>query len=117
MPPFRLLPVWAVPWLLLAARAVAAASGQSAGLAGWQAGLVAGDNAQPVFDNAVASVRNWLAAGGVPARNIRVLSARPQGATPQGGVPGAAEPASAGRVLAEVAALRPGPSEGCFVFL
>src|SRR3954451_6481283 len=112
MPPFRLLPVWAVLCLLLAVRAVAAASGQSAGLAGWQAVLVAGDNAQPVFDNAVASVRNWLTAGGVPAQNIRVLSAMPRG-----GVLGAAEPASAERVLAEVAALRPGPGEGCLVFL
>ena len=122
MPPFRLLPVWAVLCLLLAARAVAAASGQSAGLAGWQAVLVAGDNAQPVFDNAVASVRSWLTAGGMPAQNIRVLSAMPQGvtpqgATPQGGVLGVAEPASAERVLAEVAALRPGPGEGCLVFV
>src|SRR3954471_8300332 len=109
MPPFRLLPVWAVLCLLLAVRAVAAASGQSAGRAGWQAVLVAGDNAQPVFDNAVASVQNWLASGGVPAPNIHVLSATP--------VEGKAEPASAERVLSRIAALRPGPGEACLVFV
>src|SRR3954471_11763768 len=113
MPPFRLLPVWAVLCLLLAVRAVAAASGQSAGRAGWRAVLVAGDNAQPVFDNAVASVRNWLTAGGVPAQNIHVLRAAPQG----GGGEGAAEPASAERILARIAALRPAPGEGCLVFV
>jgi hypothetical protein len=111
----RLLPVWAVLCLLLTAASVAAVSGQLASsLAGWQAALVAGDNAQPVFDNAVASVRDWLEAGGVPARNIHVLSATPQGAT-RG--EGAAAPASAERVLAEIAALRPGPGEGCLVFV
>ena len=82
---------------------------------GWQAVLVAGDNAQPVFDNAVAAVRNWLAAGGVPAQNIHVLSAT-QGAT-QGARQGAAEPASAERVLARIAALRPAPGEGCLSLL
>src|SRR3954452_9469474 len=105
MSPLRILLTWAALCLPLAAQALAA----DASPAGWQAVLVAGDNAQPVFDNAVASVRNWLTAGGVPAQNIRVLSAMPQGATPQGGVPGAAEPASAERILAEVAALRPVP--------
>ena len=92
--------------LLLAAEAVAAGSSPS----GWQAVLVAGDNAQPVFDNAVAAVRNWLASGGVPAPNIHVLSATP--VRGQG-----AEPASAERVLARIAALRPGPGEGCLVFV
>src|ERR1051325_6427144 len=101
LPPVRLLALWAVAlWLLAlgaalcllpAADSVAAVASPS----GWQTVLVAGDNAQPVFDNAVASVRNWLTAGGVPAQNIHVLSA-----TPQGSVLGAADPASAERVLA-----------------
>src|SRR5215475_1234955 len=41
----------------------------------WQAVLVAGDNAQPVFDNAVTAFRDWLASIGVPASNIHQLSA------------------------------------------
>src|SRR5690348_2545153 len=104
MSPLRILLVCAALWLLPAVAALAA-SGQSAtSPAGWQAVLVAGDNAQPVFDNAVASVRNWLVTGGVPAQNLHVLTA-----TPQSPVLGAAEPASAERVLARIAALRPGP--------
>jgi hypothetical protein len=114
MSPIRILLVWAALCLPLAVGAAAAVSGPS----GWQAVLVAGDNEQPVFDNAVASVRDWLASGGVPARNIHVLSAT-QGAsgrtTAQG--EGAAEPASAERVLARIAALRPAPGEACLVFI
>jgi hypothetical protein len=90
-------------------------SGQSGSSpSGWQAVLVAGDNAQPVFDNAVAAVRNWLEAGGVPARNIQVLSAAAHGAAQ---AQGATEPASAERILARIAAMRPAPGEGCFVFI
>ena len=59
MSPLRILLTWATLCLLLAAEAVAAESS----LSGWQAVLVAGDNAQPVFDNAVAAVQNWLASG------------------------------------------------------
>ena len=90
---------------MLAAQAVAADASPS----GWRAVLVAGDNAQPVFDNAVNAVQNWLASGGVPGPNIHVLSATP--------VEGKAEPASAERVLARIAALRPGPGEACLVFV
>lgn len=127
MPPLRILLIWAALYLLLAVEAAAAASGPGPG--GWQAVLVAGDNAQPVFDNAVAAVRDRLEGGGVPAQNIHVLSAAPQGVTTQGvttqgvttrGAPqgeGAAEPASAERVLADIAGLHPGPGEGCLVFV
>jgi hypothetical protein len=110
MSPIRILLVWAALCLLLAAEAIAAVSSPS----GWRAVLVAGDNAQPVFENAVGSVRNWLVSGGVPAQNIHLLSAT-QGAMPGDGV--TAEPASAERVLARIAALRPGPGEGCLVFV
>ncbi len=106
MSPLRILPVWATLCLLLAAEAVAAISNPS----GWQAVLVAGDNAEPVFENAVAAVRNWLVSGGLPAQNIQTLSA-----TQGTGV--ATEPASAERVLGRIAALRPGPGEGCLVFI
>ncbi|MGD9616590.1 MAG: C13 family peptidase [Alphaproteobacteria bacterium] len=106
MPPIRVLLVWIASWLLLVVEAVAAVSSPS----GWQAVLVAGDNAEPVFDNAVAAFRGFLASGGVPTRNIHVLTAT-QGA----GV--AAEPASSERVLGRIAALRPGPGEACLVFI
>jgi hypothetical protein len=103
---FRLL-ICAVLCLLPADAAVAAAAKPS----GWRAVLVAGDNAEPVFDNAVASARNWLMSGGVPARNIQVLSATPEGrAAP-------AEPASSERILARIAGLRPARGEGCLVFI
>src|ERR1044071_6738481 len=87
MPPLRPLLFLAALCLLLTAEAIAARSGPT----GWRVVLVAGDNAQPVFDNAVAAVRNWLTAGGVPAQNIQVLSA-----TPRQDAGAAAEPAWAG---------------------
>ena len=111
MPSLRIFPLWAALCLLLAANAAAAIPTPS----GWQAVLVAGDNAQPVFDNAVASVRNWLETGGVPAENIHVLSATSRGTTNGGGA--AAEPALAERILARIAALHPAPGEACLVFI
>jgi hypothetical protein len=107
MPPIRFLPIWAALCLLLTVEAVAAVSIPS----GWRAVLVAGDNAEPVFDNAVASVRHWLTSGGVPAWNIHALSATP------GGRAAPAEPASSERILARIAALHPARGEGCLVFI
>jgi hypothetical protein len=78
---------------------------------GWQAVLVAGDNAQPVFDNAVAAVSNWLAARGVPASDIHRLSASPPPGAPT------TEPASAKRVLRQIASLPARPGERCLVFI
>lgn len=104
--PIRIFLVWAALCLLLAVEAIAAVANPSK----WQAVLVAGDNAQPVFDNAVASLRDWLASGGVPAQNIHAFSAtQKEGA--------AAEPASAERILARIAGLQPGPGGGCLVFV
>jgi hypothetical protein len=64
--------LWAVMWLggepALGARATASP---------WQAVLVAGDNAEPVFDNAVDALARWLGAGGVAISDIRRLSANP----------------------------------------
>jgi hypothetical protein len=78
-------------------------------VSGWQAVLVAGDDAEPVFDNAVAAIDRWLVAHGVPQNAIRRLSAKPAG--PQ------IEPAALPRVLASIAALHPGRGGGCFVFI
>src|SRR5712691_5228399 len=41
----------------------------------WQAILVAGDDAQPVFDNAVDALAQWLSTSGVPSSDIHRLSA------------------------------------------
>jgi hypothetical protein len=96
--------LWAVALLVTAPAAPAWAKG-------WQAVLVAGDNAEPVFDNAIEAVGGWLSSIGVPANAIYRLSAsaRPFATT--------SEPASARLVLGRVAALRPAPGEGCFVFI
>jgi hypothetical protein len=77
----------------------------------WQGVLVAGDNAEPVFDNAVEAMARWLVGIGVTSSDIYRLSAnaRPFGA--------AEEPASARLILGRVAALRPNRNEGCFVFI
>ena len=41
----------------------------------WQVVLAAGDDAEPVFDNATRALSERLAAAGVPAANIHRLSA------------------------------------------
>ncbi|MBV9654070.1 MAG: hypothetical protein JOZ42_05860, partial [Acetobacteraceae bacterium] len=74
--------------------------------------LVAGDASLPVFDNAAESVAKRLVAGGAVAPDrLRRLSASPAAVTRTGG-----RPASLPNVLDAVAALRPGPGGGCFVF-
>lgn len=78
----------------------------------WQAVLVAGDNAQPVFDNAVTTVTHWLQQQGEPAADIHRLSASRAAA----GDP-SVEPATTERVLQRIASLRPRPGERCLVFI
>jgi hypothetical protein len=96
---------------LCALALLAAAAAVPARAAGWQAVLVAGDNAEPVFDNAVEAVNRWLLGIGVAAGHIYRLSAS---ARP---FYSATEPASARLILGRVAALRPGRGEGCFVLI
>jgi hypothetical protein len=77
----------------------------------WQAVLVAGDDREPVFDNAVETFARWLFAAGDPEADIHRLSAdQPAGSA-------AREPASAERLLARIAGLRPRAGEGCLVFI
>ena len=102
--PRLLFRLWALG-LLLAASFPAPAQA-----AGWKAVLVAGDNAEPVFDNAVEAMNRWLQSIGVAASDIFRLSANVQPFS-------APEPASARLILGRVAALRPGRGEGCFVFI
>jgi hypothetical protein len=79
--------------------------------AGWQAVLVAGDNAEPVFDNAIEAVGRWLLSIGAAPGDIYRLSAS---ARP---FMSASEPASARLILGRIAALRPARGDGCFVFI
>ncbi|HEV8678989.1 MAG TPA: C13 family peptidase [Stellaceae bacterium] len=88
-----------------ASLAAAPASGR------WQVVLVAGDNAEPVFDNAVAAVSDWLQADGVRTATIHRLSASPPARDP------AIEPASVARVLRRIASLQARPGERCLVFI
>jgi hypothetical protein len=77
----------------------------------WRVVLVAGDTAQPVFDNAVRAVSLWLVEHGVAKADIHRLTASASGRDP------AVEPATLQRVLNRVADLQAGPGEGCFVFV
>ena len=77
----------------------------------WRAVLVAGDTAQPVFDNAVNAVGLWLAEHGVGESDIHRLAAS---ASPRGP---SIEPATLDRVLGRIASLHARPGEGCFVFV
>jgi hypothetical protein len=112
MPPRRALcctvivALWAVLWL-----GCGLALGAGAAESRWQAVLVAGDNAEPVFDNAVEAMAHWLADRGVPRSDIHRLSASrtPRDAT--------AEPASAQRILQRIASLPARPDAGCLVFI
>jgi hypothetical protein len=108
MPLRLLLSLCAVAFLLLGDKPAGAAAPNPSG---WETVLVAGDNAEPVFDNAVAALASWLTSHGVPPRDIRRLSATQRGGD------ATAEPASAERVLSRIASLRPQSGEGCFVFI
>jgi hypothetical protein len=74
---------------------------------GWKAVLVAGDDHEPAFDNAVDAMAGKLASFGVPRSSIALLKAsayNEHGATL----------ANIRRAFTE---LHPGPTEGCFVFV
>ena len=85
--------------------------GVAASASPWQAVLVAGDNAQPVFDNAVDAITHWVAERGVPISDIHRLSASRTPADPS------VERASADRVLQRIASLRERPGGGCLIFI
>jgi hypothetical protein len=104
MPPRLIARFCAVLLLLLAAAPAVAAPG-------WRVVLVAGDNAEPVFDNAVAAMARWLVAAGVAAGDIHRLSAAPTARDP------IAEPASASRILHAIAAIGAQPGDRCLVFI
>jgi len=77
----------------------------------WQVVLVAGDTAQPVFDNAVKAMNLWLSGHGVAEADIHRFAASAGPHDPTTG------PATLDRVLGRIAALRSRPGDGCFVFI
>jgi len=77
----------------------------------WQVVLAAGDDSEPVFDNATREMTRRLAAGGVPIDNIHRLSAS---ATELGGK---VELAFADILLRRIAELPAKPGDRCLVFL
>src|SRR4029077_14744942 len=95
-----LVGLWVARWQVLPAEPAAP---------GWHAVLVAGDNAQPVFDNAVGALARWLSDRGVPIADIHRLSASQQPRDP------AVEPASVEHVLQRIASLRPQRGERCLI--
>ena len=80
-------------------------------MAEWRVVLVAGDNGEPAFDNAVDAVARWLVERGVPPRDIHRLSASPLARNPS------IEPASVRRVLQGIVDLGARPGERCLVFI
>jgi hypothetical protein len=77
----------------------------------WQVVLAAGDDAEPVFDNATRALSQRLSAAGVPATNIHRLSA----SAAELGV--AVEPALASVLLQRIAALPARPGDRCLIYL
>lgn len=74
---------------------------------GWKAVLIAGDDKEPAFDNAVDAMAGKLAEFGVPSSNIAILKATEQGRQ-------AATDANAADAFA---GLDPAATDGCFVFI
>jgi hypothetical protein len=97
--------------LLILALPVSGSAVQPAPSSNWQVVLAAGDDAQPVFDNAANEMQRRLAAAGVPASNIHRLSA----SAPE--IEAGADPASVEMLLRRVAELPARPGDRCLIFL
>jgi hypothetical protein len=102
-------------WLVASSLALALIGGgwrpTFAGGGNWQVVLAAGDDAEPVFDDAAKTLARRLRAAGVPAVDIHRLSA--SDAELRSGV----EPATAENLLRRVANLPARPGDRCLVFL
>ncbi len=77
----------------------------------WQVVLAAGDDAEPVFDNATRTIETRLIAAGVPSSNIHRLSAS------DAAIGAGAEPATANNLLRRIAELPAQPGDRCLVYL
>ena len=103
----------ALRWLMAAALAFAASGSGAAEMpvGGWQVVLAAGDDAEPVFDDATRTLAAMFAASGVAAGDIHRLSASPDE------IAAGVEPADKTSLLRRIGELPAQPGEGCFVFL
>jgi hypothetical protein len=77
----------------------------------WQAVLVAGDTAQPVFDNAMKAMGLWLVQHGVAEADIHRLAAS------AGERDANVVSATLNHVLGSITALHAHAGDGCFVFI
>ena len=106
---------WRTSWVVaaLAGLTLFGAPGAAAPvMAGsWQVVLAAGDDAQPVFDDATRTLARRLRAAGVPAAHIHRLSAD------AAQIHRGAEPATLEDLLRRIARLPVRPGDRCFVFL
>jgi hypothetical protein len=74
---------------------------------GWKAILIAGDDKEPAFDNAVDGMADKLAAFGVQRSNMTILKASGHDRSA----------ATKENIRAAFAGLKPAATEGCFVFI
>jgi hypothetical protein len=95
----------ALGWLGTAPAGAAGASGT------WHVVLAAGDDAEPVFDNATHEMGRRLAAAGVPLGSIHRFSAS------AAELAAGAEPATAELLLRRIAELPARPGDECLIFL
>jgi hypothetical protein len=75
--------------------------------AAWKAVLIAGDNSEPAFDNAVDAMAEKLVGFGVQPQDIAVLKASASDG----------QAADRGHIFEAFDALSPAGNEGCFVFI
>jgi len=90
-------------WLV---SAPGAATAQAQG--NWQVVLAAGDDEEPVFDNAVSAMARFLVKHGVPEANIHRLSAADIRGT---------APSTVAEITRRIATLAIGPGDRCLVFV
>jgi hypothetical protein len=104
----------ALRWLMAAVLALGTSAGTSAAQApigGWQIVLAAGDDAEPVFDNATRALAEMFAGAGVAAGDIHRLSASPDE------IAAGVEPADKATLLRRIGELPVPANAGCLVFL
>lgn len=86
---------------------IATAKPAAAQPAGWKAVLIAGDDQEPAFDNAVDAMAGKLSDFGVSRPDMSILKATAAGQ----------QAATKANIRRAFAALRPAPTDGCFVFI
>jgi hypothetical protein len=107
----RVVASWSLAALILALGHGGASAAGAVPAGHWQVVLAAGDNAEPVFDNATRALNQRLTLAGVPESNIHRLSASSAELSP--GV----EPALAEVLLRRIAELPARAGDRCLVFL